>query len=67
MAELFAEEVGVLDHLKVEPWPMGEAVEVTNFKLEVLMMDPQELTAVILELVSKDRVLGEMGPDRLMP
>lgn len=31
------------------------------------MMVPQELTAVILELVSNERVLGEMGPDKLMP
>jgi len=36
-------------------------------KLDVLMMVPQELTAVILELVSNERVLGEMGPDKLMP
>ena len=42
---------GMLDHLK----------------LDVLMIDPHELTAVILELVSNDKVLGEMGPDKLIP
>jgi len=48
---------------------LPEDVDGTLFhlKLDVLMMVPQELTAVILELVSNERVLGEMGPDKLMP
>ena len=41
--------------------------DLSYLKLDVLMMVPQELTAVILELVSKDRVLGEIGPDKLIP
>jgi hypothetical protein len=63
--ELLAVETGV-DHLKVGPWTPG-ALVVTTLRLEVLRIDPHELTAAILELVSKDRVLGDMGPDRLIP
>jgi len=45
----------------------GTLFHLLGLKLDVLMMVPQELTAVILELVSNERVLGEMGPDKLMP
>ena len=45
----------------------SKALNFSYLKLEVLMMEPQELTAVILELVSNWRVLGEMGPDKLIP
>ncbi len=45
----------------------GCEVAATSLKLAELMMDPPELTVAILELVSKDRVLGEIGPDRLIP
>ena len=57
---------GTLDHLKVEVCE-GEALVVTNLRFEVLIIEPCELTAVIFELVSNERVLGEIGPDRLMP
>ena len=56
---------GTLDHLRVGA--CGEALVVTSLKFEVLIMEPQELTAAIFELVSNERVLGEIGPDRLMP
>ena len=39
----------------------------TNLRLEVLTMEPLELIAVIFELVSNDRVFGEIGPDRFIP
>ena len=39
----------------------------TNLRLEVFTMEPLELIAVIFELVSNDKVLGEIGPDRFIP
>ena len=67
MAVMKVDEVvpGTLAHLRVGA--CGEALVVTSLKLEVLIMEPHELTAAIFELVSNERVLGEIGPDRLMP
>ena len=42
-------------------------IKMTNLRLEVLTMEPLELIAVIFELVSNDRVLGDIGPDRFIP
>lgn len=45
-----------------------ELVEgIDHLRLEVFTMEPLELIAVIFELVSNDKVLGEIGPDRFIP